>query len=43
MLFEPYVRFHIFTFGKPSGRLLGAAHSAYDMYSKYLIRVGFSF
>ena len=23
---------NIFTFGKPSGRLLGAAHSAYDMF-----------
>ena len=45
MLFEPYVRFHIFVFVRvtewPSRYWEIAAHSAYDMFSiikhKYLI------
>ena len=45
MLFEPYVRFHSFTRDAPRTSVLVtvatyleiAAHSAYDMFYKYLI------
>ena len=38
MLFEPYVRFHIFILVRENAYWEIAAHSAYDIFSKYKYR-----